>query len=119
MHIHMYVHSYVCIYIYKIFTFYGVVSSVITAIPMLMYSPVASQLYNITVTCIIHPDSTADLCIVMAMADGRVTRTGEYSNTCVCTYVICSSFTPHIKDSGYVTYLMYVVLTRCVATSKV
>ena len=52
----------------------------ITAIPMLMYSPVANQLYNITVTCTIHPDSTADLCIVMAMADGRVTRTGD---TCV------------------------------------
>ena len=49
----------------------------ITAIPMLMCSPVASQLYNITVTCTIHPDSTADQCVVMAMADGRVTRTGE------------------------------------------
>ena len=57
--------------------FQSVESSVITAIPMLMCSPVASQLYNITVTCTIHPNSTADQCVVMAMADGRVTRTGE------------------------------------------
>ena len=49
----------------------------ITAIPMLMCSPVASQLYNITVTCTIHPDSTADQCVVMTMTDGRATRTGE------------------------------------------
>ena len=56
----------------------------ITAIPMLMCSPVASQLYNITVTCAIHPDSTADQCVVMAMADGRVIRTGEILCTCIC-----------------------------------
>ena len=49
----------------------------ITVIPMLMCSPVASQLYNITVTCTIHPDSTANQCVVMAMADGRVNSTGE------------------------------------------
>ena len=54
-----------------------VASSVITATPMLMCTPVASQLYNITVTCTIHTDSTADQCVVMAMADDRVTRTSE------------------------------------------
>ena len=64
----------------------------ITAIPMLMCSPVASQLYNITVTCTIHPDSTADQCVMMAMADGRVTRTGEihcilYMHSMIVTYV--------------------------------
>ena len=48
----------------------------VTVTPMLMCSPVASQLYNITVTCTIHPNSTADQCVVMAMADGRMTRTG-------------------------------------------
>ena len=53
-----------------------VASSVITATSMLVCSPVASELYNITVTCIIHPDSTADQCIVMAMGDDGVTRTG-------------------------------------------
>ena len=81
---------YICIvqlakYICKHKNFQPVASSVITAIPMLMCSPVASQLYNITVTCSIHPDSTADQCVVMAMADGRVTRTGEL---CACTYTV-------------------------------
>ena len=66
----------------------------ITVVPMLMCSPVASQLYNITVTCSIHPDSTADQCVVMAMADGRVNSTGEillyirtlYTNAGITTY---------------------------------
>ena len=69
-------------------------SSVITAIPRYMYPSVTSELYNITVVCIIHPDSTADQCAVMAMADGRVTITGEIHNSttlkllCVCyTYI--------------------------------
>ena len=39
---------------------------------------VASNLYNIIVICTIHPDSTADQCVVMAMADGRVARTGMH-----------------------------------------
>ena len=38
---------------------------------------VTSELYNITVTCTIHPDSTADQCVVMAVANGRVTRVGR------------------------------------------
>ena len=44
---------------------------------MLACSPVASELYNITVTCTIHPDSTADQCEVRAVDDGGVTRTGS------------------------------------------
>ena len=43
---------------------------------------VISELYNITVTCTIHPDSTADHCEVMAMVDGRVTITGIHNTTC-------------------------------------
>ena len=39
---------------------------------------VTNELYNITVTCRIHPDSTADQCVVMAVADGSVTRTGSF-----------------------------------------
>ena len=44
---------------------------------MLVCSPVASELYNITVTCTIHPDSTADHCVVRAVDDDGVTRTGN------------------------------------------
>ena len=36
-----------------------------------------SELYNINVTCAIHPDSTADQCVVMAMADGIETRASK------------------------------------------
>ena len=97
---HKILYSYVCTYVYvvqlakyicKHKNFQSVASSVITAIPMLMCLPVASQLYNITVTCSIHPDSTADQCVVMAMADGRVTsyRTGEL-RTCMYTVYMYS-----------------------------
>ena len=49
---------------------------------------VTSKLYNITVTCTIHPDSAADQCVVMAKADdGRVTRTGSYIHICICMYI--------------------------------
>ena len=34
--------------------------------------------YDLTVTCIIHPDSTADQCEVMAMDDGGMTKKGKH-----------------------------------------
>ena len=82
LYVHTYVHDlYIAVVMSALYwakmCFQPVISSVITATPMLTCSPVASQLYNITVTCTIHPNSTADQCVVMAMADGRVTRTGE------------------------------------------
>ena len=49
----------------------------INATPMLVCTPAVSELYNITVTCAIHPESIADQCVVMAMTDGRVARIGE------------------------------------------
>ena len=75
---------------------------------MLMCSPVASQLYNITVTCTIHPDSTADQCVVMAMADGRVTRTGEI-NTFVCDfYVLVCTFISLCECGGSISAIFCV-----------
>ena len=44
---------------------------------------ITSELYNITVTCTIHPESEADQCEVRAMDDGRVTITG----TCIFVYI--------------------------------
>ena len=42
---------------------------------------VSSTLQSITVTCTIHPNSTADQCVVMAMDDdGRVISTGNEVN---------------------------------------
>ena len=43
--------------------------------------------HSITVTCTVHPDSNADMCVVMTMAVGRTTREGKY----VCTYINESS----------------------------
>ena len=37
--------------------------------------------HSITVNCTVHPESDADMCVVMAMADGRMIRTGTYINT--------------------------------------
>ena len=76
---------------------FAVFSSVTNAVTILNALNATNELYNITVTCTIHPDSTADQCVVMAMADGRVNRTGSYTirmyitTYCVymyvCTYV--------------------------------
>ena len=55
----------------------------IDATSILVCSPVASELYNITVNCTIHPNSTADQCVVMAVDDDGVIRTGSY--VCMCT----------------------------------
>ena len=51
-------------------------SSVITAVAKVISPNVTIPLYNITVTCTVHPNSTADQCVVMAIADNRVTRIG-------------------------------------------
>ena len=53
------------------------VASSVTGVVVILNTPTATnQLLSITVTCTIHPDSTADQCVVMAMADGRATITG-------------------------------------------
>ena len=41
---------------------------------------VSSSLQSIIVTCTIHPNSTADQCVVMAMDDDRVNKTGDEVN---------------------------------------
>ena len=57
----------------------------INATPVPVCASAVSELYNVTIICTIHPDSTADQCVVMAMADGIMTRAGE-----ICTQnVLC------------------------------
>ena len=60
-----------------------VASSVTNTTATLISPNVISELYNITVTCTIHPESEADLCEVRAMDDGGETRTG----TCTFMYI--------------------------------
>ena len=52
-------------------------TSVTDAMIVLSTPHADNELHSITVTCTIHPDSTADQCVVMAMADDRVTRIGN------------------------------------------
>ena len=44
---------------------------------MISIPSASSTLQSINVTCTIHPESTADQCEVMAMADDGLTRTGN------------------------------------------
>ena len=49
----------------------------ISAISLPVCTPAVTELYNINIICTIHPDSTADQCVVMAMADDEDTKAGE------------------------------------------
>ena len=60
---------------YKFFSFSD--TSVTDAMIVLSTPTATNELHSITVTCTIHSNSTADQCVVMAMADGRMTRTGD------------------------------------------
>ena len=55
-------------------------TSVSDAMAVLSTPDVSSILQSIIVTCTIHPNSTADQCVVMAMDDGGVNRTGNEVN---------------------------------------
>ena len=66
--------GFICIKLFSLFPF---IASSVTGVVVILNTPTATnQLLSITVTCTIHPDSTADQCVVMAMADGRATITG-------------------------------------------
>ena len=56
-----------------------VASSVTNTVSVLISPNPTNELYKITVTCTTHPDSTADQCVVVAMADGGMNNsTGMY-----------------------------------------
>ena len=61
-------------------------SSVISAISVPVCTPAVSELYNVNVTCIIHPDSIAELCVVMAMTDDGDTKIGEVHKI-LCVFI--------------------------------
>ena len=72
---------------------YILVPSLTDAIITVNAPNATNELHSITVTCIVHPDSTADQCVVMAMADDRVTRTGNV--------IIQNILHIHISISGF------------------
>ena len=69
---------------------------------------VSSVQQSITVTCTIHSDSTADQCVVMAMADGGVNTTGD---THALTYVSNELFL-----SYYTKLISIPINTTCIRT---
>ena len=42
------------------------------------YFIISNITFDLTVTCIIHPNSTADQCEVMAMGDDGMTKNGKH-----------------------------------------
>ena len=60
------------------YTYFSASSSVIDAqVTMSTPEDATNTTYSITVTCTIHPDSTADQCVVMATANDQTLR-GEH-----------------------------------------
>ena len=53
-------------------------SSIVTTMPNLIFTDDGRGTYNVIIICNLHSDSDANLCKVMAVANGRMTRTGMY-----------------------------------------
>ena len=77
------------------------VSSSVTNAMATLDTPDENGQYSIIVTCTIHPESTADLCVVMAKANGQPTREGNdcehiifsihtYVHTCTLCILLCT-----------------------------
>ena len=74
--IHMYINTVFynrCIHIFVI----PVAPSVTEAMATLVTPNENKIEHTITVTCTVRPESDADMCVVMAMADSRTTREGS------------------------------------------
>ena len=67
----LYVHMYVI----------SVTPSVTEAVATLVTPNENRTEHSITVTCTVHHESVTDMCVVMAMADGRPSRTGKYGKS--------------------------------------
>ena len=78
------------------------------AVTILNAPNATNELHSITVNCTIHPNSTADQCVVMAIADGRVTRTGMYIILNTTSYTYCE----HVATCMYIT-CTYVIQSKC------
>ena len=57
--------------------FFTIGTSVVDAVIVLSTPNANNELHSITVTCTIHHDSTADHCVVMAMANNGIHKIGN------------------------------------------
>ena len=91
-------------------------SSVTDTVAILNVPNTTNEVHSITVTCTIHPNSTADQCVVMAMDDGRVISTGNHidvnlipaMNMYIAMYVIhkeCKFAHGCISAKSYLMYM--------------
>ena len=77
----------ICVHIH-VCTCFPVSSSVTNATTTLDTPNKYRALHSVTVTCTINPDSAANMCEVIATADGQATLTSnDYVHMYVCTYV--------------------------------
>ena len=72
-------------------------SSVTNAVTTLSAPNATNELHSITVTCTIHPNSTADQCVVMAMADDGGSTAGTYIYTHIIT-TYCTSVATYVHS---------------------
>ena len=84
----MYIHMYV--YVTNVCVYFAVASSVTDAEITPINPNVPSQTFSITVTCTIHPESDADMCVMMAVPASGDPITGMY--VVVCTYKTYDAF---------------------------
>ena len=76
--------NYVC-------TYFPVASSVTDTQVTVNNPNVTSSAHFITVTCTIHPESNADVCVVMAVANNQVITSNDYVKSSYTLYSICTS----------------------------
>ena len=71
-----------CIHIVHAYTYIIPVAPSVTEAVATLVTPNENRIeHSITVTCTVRPKSNADMCVVMAVADGRMTRSGKYVHT--------------------------------------
>ena len=109
---------YTCIIIMYVYIF--PVASSVTDTQVTVSNPnVTSSAHSITVTCTIHPESNADVCVVMAVANNQVITSNEYVKSSYTLYMhehitlklTYNLWPPHCSD--HVWLLPYIAIVYC------
>ena len=69
------------------YTYFPVSSSVTDALTIITPENATSETYNITVTCTIHRDSDADVCEVLATANGQALTGNKHEHIVLCVHL--------------------------------
>ena len=95
-------HTYIAMYVH---TFVIPVAPSVTEAVATLVTPNENRTeHSITVTCTVHLESDADMCVVMALADGRMTRSGKQLCTkCMAILLALYSYAHLYKCITYFT----------------